>query len=135
VLAGSAAYALGEGLGGTTGLGRRPLDAKAFYCTIAVATLIGMLINLVGIDPIKTGFGRIEAFGDHPPTGAEFLDQSAGQRVLHQIVVCPFAVARERPRIAYQSRDLLFDESVKFGIGHSSRVDRHALWIDLTSTM
>ena len=53
VLAGSAAYALGEGLGWTIGLGRLPTDAKAFYGTIAVATLIGMFINFVGIDPIK----------------------------------------------------------------------------------
>jgi hypothetical protein len=53
VLAGSAAYALGEGLGWTTGLGRLPTDAKAFYGTIAVATLIGMFINFVGIDPSK----------------------------------------------------------------------------------
>jgi Mn2+/Fe2+ NRAMP family transporter len=56
VLAGSAAYALGEGLGGTTGLGRLPIDAKAFYGTIAAATLIGMFINFVGIDPIKALF-------------------------------------------------------------------------------
>jgi Mn2+/Fe2+ NRAMP family transporter len=56
VLAGSAAYALGEGLGWTTGLGRLPIDAKAFYGTIAVATLIGVFINFVGIDPIKALF-------------------------------------------------------------------------------
>ena len=56
VLAGSAAYALGEALGWTTGLGRQPLDAKAFYATIAVATLIGIGINFVGIDPIKALF-------------------------------------------------------------------------------
>src|SRR5437870_2282197 len=29
--------------------------------------------------------------------------------------ICPVAVARERPRIASQPWDLLFDESVKFG--------------------
>jgi Mn2+/Fe2+ NRAMP family transporter len=46
----------GEGLGWTTGLGRLPIDAKAFYGTIAVATLIGMFINFVGIDPIKALF-------------------------------------------------------------------------------
>jgi NRAMP (natural resistance-associated macrophage protein)-like metal ion transporter len=41
VLAGSGAYALGEALGWTTGLDRRPLGAKAFYGTIAVSpTLI-----------------------------------------------------------------------------------------------
>ena len=56
VLAGSGAYALGEALGWTTGLDRKPLDAKAFYGTIAVSTLIGVLINFVGLDPIKALF-------------------------------------------------------------------------------
>jgi NRAMP (natural resistance-associated macrophage protein)-like metal ion transporter len=56
VLAGSAAYALGEAFGWPTGLSRLPRDAKAFYATIAVATLIGICINFVGIDPIKALF-------------------------------------------------------------------------------
>ena len=56
VLAGSCAYALGEALGWTTGLDRQPLDAKAFYATIAVSTLIGIGINFVGVDPIKALF-------------------------------------------------------------------------------
>ncbi len=56
VLAGSAAYALGEALGWPTGLSRLPRDAKAFYGTIAVATLIGILINFVHLDPIKALF-------------------------------------------------------------------------------
>ena len=56
VLAGSGAYALGEALGWTTGLDRQPLDAKAFYGTIAVSTLIGICINFVGFDPIKALF-------------------------------------------------------------------------------
>ncbi len=56
VLAGSCAYALGEALGWTTGLSREPLDAKAFYATIAVSTLIGIGINFIGIDPIKALF-------------------------------------------------------------------------------
>jgi len=56
VLAGSAAYAVGEALGWSIGLARRPLDAKAFYATIAVATLIGIVINFVDIDPIKALF-------------------------------------------------------------------------------
>src|SRR5450631_405783 len=56
VLAGSGAYALGEALGWTTGLDRKPLDAKAFYGTIAVSTLIGIFINFVGLDPIKALF-------------------------------------------------------------------------------
>ena len=56
VLAGSGAYALGEALGWTTGLDRAPLDAKAFYGTVAVSTLIGIGINFVGLDPIKALF-------------------------------------------------------------------------------
>jgi len=56
VLAGSAAYALGEAFGWPTGLARLPLDAKAFYGAIAAATLIGVLINFVDIDPIKALF-------------------------------------------------------------------------------
>ena len=56
VLAGSCAYVVGEALGWPTGLGRRPRDAKAFYATIAVATLVGIGINFIGIDPIKALF-------------------------------------------------------------------------------
>ena len=56
VLAGSAAYALGEALGWPTGLGRLPRDAKAFYAAIAIATLVGVFINFLDIDPIKALF-------------------------------------------------------------------------------
>src|SRR5205085_793092 len=56
VLAGSAAYALGEALDWPTGLARNPLDAKAFYGAIAAATLVGFLINFVHLDPIKALF-------------------------------------------------------------------------------
>jgi Mn2+/Fe2+ NRAMP family transporter len=56
VLAGSGAYALGEALGWTTGLDRKPLDAAAFYLTIAISTLLGILINFIGLDPIKALF-------------------------------------------------------------------------------
>ena len=56
VLAGSAAYALGEALGWPTGLARLPKDAKAFYGAIVVGTLIGVFINFVRLDPIKVLF-------------------------------------------------------------------------------
>jgi NRAMP (natural resistance-associated macrophage protein)-like metal ion transporter len=56
VLAGSAAYAVGEALGWPTGLGRRPREAKAFYGVVAVATLVGIGINFTSIDPIKALF-------------------------------------------------------------------------------
>ncbi|MGA2952769.1 MAG: divalent metal cation transporter [Caulobacteraceae bacterium] len=56
VLAGSAAYALGEALGWHVGLGRRFRRARAFYGAIIAATVIGGSINFLGIDPIKALF-------------------------------------------------------------------------------
>ena len=41
VLAGSAAYAIGEALRWPVGLARRPKEARAFYATLAVATVAG----------------------------------------------------------------------------------------------
>ena len=56
VLAGSSAYAVGEAMGWPTGLGRLPHQAKAFYVTVAVATLLGIGVNFTTIDPIKALF-------------------------------------------------------------------------------
>ena len=53
VLAGSAAYALGEARRWPVGLSKTPLHAKAFYASIIVATLLGALGNLLQINPIK----------------------------------------------------------------------------------
>ncbi len=56
VLAGSAAYALGEARKWPVGLDRPPRKAKAFYMTIALATLAGVAIIFSPIDPIKALF-------------------------------------------------------------------------------
>jgi len=56
VLAGSAAYALGEALRWPVGLARRASRAKAFYGAIAVATLAGAGLNFTPLDPIKALF-------------------------------------------------------------------------------
>jgi NRAMP (natural resistance-associated macrophage protein)-like metal ion transporter len=53
VLAGSAAYALGEARGWPVGLARKPLQAKAFYGAIAVATLLGAAANVFQLNPVK----------------------------------------------------------------------------------
>jgi Mn2+/Fe2+ NRAMP family transporter len=53
VLAGSAAYAIGEARQWKTGLAQRPLQAKRFYAVICLATLVGMLMNFTPIDPIR----------------------------------------------------------------------------------
>ena len=56
VLAGSAAFAVGEALHWRVGLAQRPGRAKAFYGTIAVATCVGAALNFMPIDPIKMLF-------------------------------------------------------------------------------
>jgi len=56
VLAGSAAYGLAEAFEWRTGLARLPHEAKPFYSTVAAGTLIGVVINFVGLDPIKALF-------------------------------------------------------------------------------
>jgi NRAMP (natural resistance-associated macrophage protein)-like metal ion transporter len=53
VLAGSAGYALGEARRWPVGFSRAPLRAKAFYASIALATGLGALANLLRINPMK----------------------------------------------------------------------------------
>jgi Mn2+/Fe2+ NRAMP family transporter len=53
VLAGSAAYAIGEARGWPVGLGRKPERAKAFYATLTIATMVGIALNFSPINPIK----------------------------------------------------------------------------------
>ncbi len=56
ILAASSAYAVGEALDWHVGLGRRPREARAFYATLIGATVIGVLLNFTGLDPIKALF-------------------------------------------------------------------------------
>jgi NRAMP (natural resistance-associated macrophage protein)-like metal ion transporter len=56
VLAGSAAYAVGETFGFHVGLGRKLHRAKLFYAVIALAMLAGVALNLTPIDPVKALF-------------------------------------------------------------------------------
>ncbi len=53
VLAGSAAYALGEAIRLPRGLGRKPREAKGFYAILGGATLLGLVMVLLHVDPIK----------------------------------------------------------------------------------
>ncbi|MFN3548592.1 MAG: NRAMP family divalent metal transporter [Mesorhizobium sp.] len=56
VLAGSAAYAIGELRGWRIGLEEKPENAKAFYGVISVAMALGLLMLFLPIDPIKALF-------------------------------------------------------------------------------
>lgn len=52
ILAGSASYALSETFGWKAGLSEKLQKAHGFYGAITIATLIGLLINFIGVDPI-----------------------------------------------------------------------------------
>jgi NRAMP (natural resistance-associated macrophage protein)-like metal ion transporter len=53
VLAGSAAYAIGEAFRWPVGLERKASDAKAFYSILLLSTLLGLLLNFIGVNPIR----------------------------------------------------------------------------------
>ena len=53
VLARSAGYALADGFGWKEGLGKNFKDARSFFLVIAIATLDGLTINFISIDPIQ----------------------------------------------------------------------------------
>jgi Mn2+/Fe2+ NRAMP family transporter len=56
VLAGSSAYAVGEVRGWKTGLELKLNQARGFYAVMAAGILVGMLVDLSPLDPIKTLF-------------------------------------------------------------------------------
>ena len=53
VLAGSTAYAIGEGRKWPVGLSRKPKEAVAFYTVLALSVALGAGLNFTALDPIK----------------------------------------------------------------------------------
>jgi NRAMP (natural resistance-associated macrophage protein)-like metal ion transporter len=53
ILAGSTAYALSDAFGWKKGLSKKFGQAKAFYLIIVICGIIGLSINILGINPIK----------------------------------------------------------------------------------
>ncbi|HEX5241207.1 MAG TPA: divalent metal cation transporter [Candidatus Limnocylindrales bacterium] len=53
ILSASAAYALSEAMGWRFGLDENPGRARQFYLVIGLATLLGVLINALGVNPIQ----------------------------------------------------------------------------------
>ncbi len=56
VLAGSAGYAMGEACKWPTSLEKKAAQAPGFYFTIAIATIAGIVLNFLHIDPIRALF-------------------------------------------------------------------------------
>ena len=53
VLAGSVSYMISETFGWEEGLNKKWHEAKGFYLILAVSIVVGFIINLIGINPIK----------------------------------------------------------------------------------
>jgi len=53
ILAGSASYAFAEAIGWKSGLYRKFKDAHGFYGVIALATVVGLIVNYLNIPPFK----------------------------------------------------------------------------------
>ena len=53
VLAGSSAYAISESLGKRQGLNSKLKEGYSFYGVIIISMLVGLMINFLGINPIK----------------------------------------------------------------------------------
>jgi NRAMP (natural resistance-associated macrophage protein)-like metal ion transporter len=53
VLAGATAYGVAEAFGWREGLARPLYQARGFYGVIALSTLVGMALNLLGVNPIQ----------------------------------------------------------------------------------
>ena len=88
VLAGSAAYALGEARKWPVGLARQPLEARAFYATIVIATLAGVAMTLSPLDPIKALFWSAVINGVVAvPVMAMMMLITSNTKIMHAFVV------------------------------------------------
>jgi NRAMP (natural resistance-associated macrophage protein)-like metal ion transporter len=91
VLAGSAAYAVGEAMHWRVGLSQRPGRAKAFYGTIAAATLVGATLNFTPLDPIKALFWSAVINGVAAvPIMMMIMLMGSRQKVMRQFTLGPW---------------------------------------------
>lgn len=67
VLAGSVSYMLAETFGWKEGLNKKWHQARRFYAILAISIIIGFVINLIGINPIKALIFTAIAYGVTAP--------------------------------------------------------------------
>ncbi|HEY4118244.1 MAG TPA: Nramp family divalent metal transporter [Byssovorax sp.] len=88
VLAGSAAYAVGEATRRPVGLGKKPRQARAFYAVIAVATIAGLALNLASFDAMKALVLSAVVNGVVAvPTMAMMMHMATSRRVMKTFVL------------------------------------------------
>ena len=88
VLAASACYGVGEACRWKTSLERRPAEAIRFYAAITIATLLGLSLNFLHIDPVKALFwvailnGVVAA-----PLMAVIMVMASSRKVMGKLVI------------------------------------------------
>jgi NRAMP (natural resistance-associated macrophage protein)-like metal ion transporter len=88
VLAGSAAYAMGEACSWPASLEKKPGQAIGFYGTIAAATLAGIALNFLHIDPIKALFWAAVLNGMlAAPLMAVIMHMAASRKVMDKFTI------------------------------------------------
>ena len=80
ILAGSTAYAISESFGWKEGLYRKFKTAHAFYGVIVVSIIIGILLNFIGINPIKALIYSAIANGIVAPVILVFIVKISGSK-------------------------------------------------------
>jgi Mn2+/Fe2+ NRAMP family transporter len=94
VLAASACYGIGEACRWKTSLERKPEDAVRFYSAIAVATLIGLSLNFLHIDPVKALFWAAVLNGVvAAPLMAVIMIMASSRKVMGKFVIPPYLKA------------------------------------------
>jgi NRAMP (natural resistance-associated macrophage protein)-like metal ion transporter len=73
VLAGSVSYMLAETFGWKEGLNKKWHQAKGFYLILAISIIIGFVINLFGINPIKALIFTAIVYGVTAPALIAFI--------------------------------------------------------------
>lgn len=88
VLAGSAAYGVGEALFLPIGLERKLLQAKGFYAVLIIATLIALSFEFTSLDPIKSLYWAAVANGvTAPPVMFMMMLMATNPKVMHQFTL------------------------------------------------
>ena len=91
VLAASACYGIGEACRWKASLERKPGEAIRFYSAITVATLIGLSLNFMHIDPVKALFWAAILNGFlAAPLMVVIMMMASSNRVMGKLVIPPY---------------------------------------------
>jgi NRAMP (natural resistance-associated macrophage protein)-like metal ion transporter len=91
VLAASACYGIGEACRWKVSLERKPAQAIRFYSAITVATLVGLALNFLHIDPVKGLFWAAILNGVvAAPLMAVIMIMASSDKVMGDLVIPPY---------------------------------------------